>query len=101
MRDEGYDKELSELEVKLQQQLGSFAEEIQYLICDRACKNRACGHMIFAYFFTVSSHNFLYHYAMALKFSARSRLLIGIMIQVAEWNYTLPILRYDLESDGV
>ena len=31
MGDEGYDKELSELEVKLQQQLGSFAKEIQYL----------------------------------------------------------------------
>ena len=22
-------------------------------ICDRACDNRACGHMIFAYFFTI------------------------------------------------
>ena len=31
VRDEGYDKELSELEVKLQQQLDSFVEEIQYL----------------------------------------------------------------------
>ena len=28
---EGYDKELSELEVKLRQQLRSFAEEIQYV----------------------------------------------------------------------
>ena len=25
------------------------------IICDRACKNRARGHMIFAYFFTLSS----------------------------------------------
>ena len=24
--------------------------------CDRACDNRACGHMIFTYFFTLSSH---------------------------------------------
>ena len=24
-------------------------------ICDRACDNRACGHMIFVYFFTLSS----------------------------------------------
>ena len=42
------------------------------------------------------THNFLYHYAMALQFSAPSKHLIGIMVQVTEWKYTFPELRYDL-----
>ena len=32
-----------------------FPKERDIYICDRACNNRACGHMIFAYFFTFSS----------------------------------------------
>ena len=28
--------------------------------CDRACENRACGHMIFAYFFKLPSHTTFY-----------------------------------------
>ena len=47
-------------------------------------------------FQTFIAHNVLYHYAMALIFSARSKHLIGIMMQVTEWKYTFPVLRYDL-----
>ena len=65
-------------------------------ICDRACDNRACGHMIFAYFFSFIIHNVLYHYAMELQFSALSKHLIGIMMQITEWKYTFPVLRYNL-----
>ena len=65
-------------------------------ICDRVCKNRACGDMIFAYYFqSFITHNILYYYAMALQFSALSKHLIDIMIEVTEWKYTIPILRYD------
>ena len=66
-------------------------------ICDRACDNRTCGHMIFAYFFhNFIIHNVLYHYAMELKFSALRKHRIGIMMQVTEWKYTFSVLRYDL-----
>ena len=44
--------------------------------CDRACKNRACGHDIFLYFQTSITHNFLYHYAIAMQFSALGKHLI-------------------------
>ena len=38
---------------------------------------------------------------MALQFSALSKNLIVIMMQVTEWKYTIPVLRYYLWSDGV
>ena len=38
---------------------------------------------------------------MALQILALSTHLIGIMMQVTEWKYTLPELRYDLYSDEV
>ena len=38
---------------------------------------------------------------MTLQVSALSEHLIGIMMQVTEWKYTFPVLRYDLYSDGV
>ena len=33
---------------------------------------------------------------MTLQFSALSRHLVGIMMQVTEWKYTFRVLRYDL-----
>jgi len=40
-------------------------------ICDRACENKACGHMIFAYFFNLSELITFYpNMPMAMKFSA-------------------------------
>ena len=55
-------------------------------------------------FQTFITNNFLYHYAMALQVyfamalqvSALSKHFIGIMLQVTEWKYAFPILRYDL-----
>ena len=65
--------------------------------CDQACKIRACGHMIFAYFFQISiARNFLYHSATVMQFSAFSKYLISFMIQVTEFNYSVSVLRYDL-----
>ena len=70
--------------------------ELLYAHNDWACKNRACGHIMFAYItFQISiTHNFLYHHAIAMQFSSLSKHLIGFMIQV-------PILRYNLLCDGV
>ena len=42
------------------------------------------------------THNILYYYAMAMQFSALSKLLIGFMMQVTEYKYSIPVLRYDL-----
>ena len=56
-------------------------------ICDWACENRACGHMILPTF-----SNF--HYTMTMKFSAPSKHLIGFMTQVTECKHSVPLLRY-------
>ena len=52
-------------------------------------------------FQTFITHTFLYHYAMAMQFAAYIKHLIGVMVQVTEWQYFLPGLRYDLLCDGV
>ena len=52
-------------------------------------------------FQTFITHNVLYHYAMAMQFSALSKHFIGFMMQVTEWKYSVPVLRYDQKSDGV
>ena len=59
------------------------------------------AHDLCLLFHSFITHNVLYHYAMALQFSALSKHLIGIMMQVTEWKYTFPALIYDLYSDGV
>ena len=38
---------------------------------------------------------------MAMQFSALSKHLIGVMMQVTEYNYSVPVLRYDLLNDRV
>ena len=52
-------------------------------------------------FQTFITHNFLYHYAMAMQILALSKDLIGFMMQVTEWKYSVPVLRYDQKSDRV
>ena len=52
-------------------------------------------------FQTYITHTFLYHYAIAMQLSALSKNLIGIMIQVTECKYYVPVLRYDLLGDWV
>ena len=47
-------------------------------------------------FSNFTTHNVLHHYAMELQLSAVSKHLIGIIMQVTEWKYTFPVLRYDL-----
>ena len=69
--------------------------------CDWACKYGTCGHMIFAYFFKLSSLNFLYYYVIAMQFSILSKHLIGFTMPVAECKYSVPVLRYDLLCDKV
>ena len=54
------------------------------------------AHDIFLIFHTSLTHNVLHHYAMAMKFLAISKHLIGFMMQVSECKYSVPILRYDL-----
>ena len=66
------------------------------VICDWACKNRACGHMIFVYFSNFYHSYFLYHYVMAMQFSALSKHLISIMMHVTKYKYSVPVLRCDL-----
>ena len=46
------------------------------------------------------THNFLYHYVMAMQFSVHSQHLLGFMMQVTECTYSVPILRYDMLDDG-
>ena len=47
-------------------------------------------------FQTFIIRNILYYYAMAMQFSALSKHLIGFMMQVTEYKYSIPVLRYDL-----
>ena len=46
------------------------------------------AHEFCLFFHTFITHNFLYHYAIALQSSTLSKHLIGIMMQVTEWTYT-------------
>ena len=49
-----------------------------------------CFCLLFQAFIT---HNVLYHYTMALQFSAHSKHLIDFMMQViAEYKYSVPVL---------
>jgi len=57
--------------------------------------------MISAYFFTFSELIFLSQHSLAMKISALSTNLFGIMMQVTESKYSVPVLRYDLYSDRV
>ena len=56
-----------------------------------ACKNIACGHIRFAYFFKLSP-NFLHHHAMAMLF----QLLLNILLQLTECNNSISALKYYL-----
>ena len=47
------------------------------------------------------AHNFRYHYAMAMNFSAHIIHLIGVIMQIIECTYSIPILRYDQLCDRV
>ena len=49
--------------------------DIENTICDRACDNRACGHMIFAYFFTLS---LLITFCTIMLWDSNFQLLVGI-----------------------
>jgi len=55
-------------------------------MCDWACENRACGQMIFAYFFNLSELiTFIQiKYVMAMKFAALTKILFGIMMKFTE-----------------
>ena len=41
----------------------------------------------------INSHNVLYHNAMAMKFSANSEHVIGFVMQVTEYKYSVSLLR--------
>ena len=54
------------------------------------------AHDYFLLFQAFITHNVLYHYAMAVEFSAFSKHLIGFMMQVTEYKYSVPVLKYNL-----
>ena len=57
-------------------------------ICDRAWKNRTCGLLKFDYTFqTFGSHNFLFQYGIAIKFSELVDNLFGFTNFLTESNY--------------
>ena len=53
------------------------------------------AHDFFQLFKTSITHTFLYHYAMEMQFSALSKNLIGVNMQVTDFKYSVPALRYD------
>ena len=70
----------------------------RYIICDWACKNRACVYMILAYFLKFSSLT-IFSTIMLWKCSFQllvSMHVVGFVMQVIKWKYSAPVLRYDL-----
>ena len=49
-------------------------------------------------FQTSITHNTLYHHAMEMQFSALSKHLVAFMmqLQVTDFKYSVPVVRYDL-----
>ena len=69
-------------------------------ICDRACENRACGLLKLALFQSLSSHNFLFQYGLATKFSRFVDNLFGFTTLLTESKYYILVLRH-VESNNM
>ena len=47
------------------------------------------------------SHNFLFHYCMAMNFLQFVKNLSGFVMQVTKWKYSILVIRYDSLSNKV
>ena len=66
--------------------------------CDRAYKNRVCGHtQLFQSFF---SHNLLLHHCIAMNFSQFQLNVSGFVyvLRVTEWKHSITVTRYKLQG---
>jgi len=69
--------------------------------CGWACKNRACGHTQFSYFFNFYIHKILSFDSTVMILSEFFHSLSGMLMKVTECKYCILVLRYDLLSDIV
>ena len=72
-----------------------------HYICDQASENRACGLLKFDYFSNFCSHNFLFQYGTATKFSRFVDNLFGFTTLLTESKYYISVLRYVSSNDMV
>ena len=58
-------------------------------------------HKIWLYLHTFMAHNLFYWSPMAMKFPTIIKYVMGYIIQVTEYKYSVPVLRNDLLCDKV